>query len=78
VLDALNTLFNDRALYAGRLAESAKWRVAIDEASLQPTAISSGPSMGGGMGSSAGMQTGGATTAAPSSGSSNSSMNTMR
>jgi outer membrane protein TolC len=49
VLDALNTLFNDRALYAGRLAESAKWRVAIDEASLQPTAINSGPSMGGGM-----------------------------
>lgn len=40
VLDALNTLFNDRALYAGRLAESAKWRVAIDEAGLQPTAMS--------------------------------------
>lgn len=76
VLDALNAVFNDRALYAGRLAESAKWRVAIDEASLQPTAISSGPSMGGG--SSSGMQSGGATTAAPSSGSSNASMNSMR
>lgn len=76
VLDALNAVFNDRALYAGRLAESAKWRVAIDEASLQPTAISSGPSMGGG--SSSGMQSGGATTAAPSSGSSNPSMNSMR
>lgn len=76
VLDALNAVFNDRALYAGRLAESAKWRVAIDEASLQPTAISSGPSLGGG--SSSGMQSGGATTAAPSSGSSNSSMNSMR
>ena len=34
VLDALNTLFNDRVLHAGRLAESAKWRVAINEASL--------------------------------------------
>ena len=76
VLDALNAVFNDRALYAGRLAESAKWRVAIDEASVQPTAISSGPSMGGG--SSGGMQSSGATTAAPSSGSSNASMNSMR
>ena len=34
VLDALNTLYGDRAIYAGRLAESAKWRVAIDEAGL--------------------------------------------
>lgn len=75
VLDALNTLYNDRALHQSRLAESAKWRVAIDEASLQPTAISSGPSMGG---SSSGMPSGSATTAAPSSGSSNSSMNSMR
>ena len=78
VLDALNTLFNDRALYAGRLAESAKWRVAIDEASLQPTSMSAGPSMGSGMGSSGGMQTAGATAAPSSSGSSNSSMNSMR
>jgi len=39
VLDALNTLYVDRAVYAGRLAESAKWRVAIDEASLQPTSM---------------------------------------
>ncbi len=75
VLDALNTLFGDRATYQSRLAESAKWRVAIDEASLQPTSMSSGPSMGS---SSSGMQSGGAATAAPSSGSSNSSMNSMR
>jgi cobalt-zinc-cadmium efflux system outer membrane protein len=75
VLDALNTLYSDRAIYASRLAESAKWRVAIDEASLQPTSMSSGPSMGS---SSSGMQSGGAATAAPSSGSSNSSMNSMR
>lgn len=49
ILDALNTLYSDRAIYAGRLAESAKWRVAIDEASLQATAMSGAPSMGGGM-----------------------------
>jgi len=49
VLDALNAVFNDRALYAGRLAESAKWRVAIDEASLQSTSMNAGPAMGGGM-----------------------------
>jgi outer membrane protein TolC len=42
VLDALNTLYSDRAAYQGRLAESAKWRVAIDEASLQPVV---GPAM---------------------------------
>ena len=75
VLDALNTLYSDRALYQTRLAESAKWRVAIDEASLQPSAMSGAPSMGS---SSSGMQSGGATTAAPSSGSSNSYMNSMR
>jgi cobalt-zinc-cadmium efflux system outer membrane protein len=34
VLDALNTLYADRALYLGRLAESEKLRVAIDEADL--------------------------------------------
>lgn len=34
VLDALRTLYGDRATYAARLAESAKWRVAIDEAAL--------------------------------------------
>jgi outer membrane protein TolC len=32
VLDALNTVYSDRATYATRLAEAAKWRVAIDEA----------------------------------------------
>jgi len=47
VLDALNTLYSDRAIYAGRLAESAKWRVAIDEASLQSTAMSGAPSVYG-------------------------------
>ncbi|HXG58070.1 MAG TPA: TolC family protein [Thermoanaerobaculia bacterium] len=49
VLDALAALFNDRAARASRLAESAKWRVAIDEASLQPTAMSGSPAMPGGM-----------------------------
>jgi outer membrane protein TolC len=32
VLDAVNALYADRAGYLGRLAEAAKWRVAIDEA----------------------------------------------
>ena len=35
VLDALNTVYSDRTTYAGRLAESAKWRVAIDEGDLR-------------------------------------------
>lgn len=74
ILDALNTLYSDRAIYAGRLAESAKWRVAIDEASLQSTAMSSAPAMGGtaagGMSQSA--------TPSPVTSSSSSSMNPMR
>lgn len=45
VLDAVNTLYADRANYLGRLAEAAKWRVAIDEASLQTTSMSGAPSM---------------------------------
>ena len=71
VLDALNTVYSDRAIYAGRLAESAKWRVAIDEASLQPTAMSGGPSMGSSAAGSAGAAP---PTAKPNSGSSMSSM----
>ena len=39
VLDAMTTLFTDRATYTTRLAESAKWRVAIDEASLDTTTM---------------------------------------
>lgn len=72
VLDALNTLYSDRAIHAGRLAESAKWRVAIDEASLQSTAMSGAPSMGG---TSSGMS-----QSAPSSNanSKSSSMSSMR
>lgn len=31
VFDAVNALYADRASYLGRLAEAAKWRVAIDE-----------------------------------------------
>jgi outer membrane protein, heavy metal efflux system len=37
VFDAVNALYADRANYLGRLAEAAKWRVAIDEASLAST-----------------------------------------
>jgi outer membrane protein TolC len=50
VLEALNTLYADRAIYLSRLADAEKWRVAIDEADLQ----------GGG-----GMPGGGAPSAAP-------------
>jgi outer membrane protein TolC len=32
VFDAMNSLYTDRATYLGRLADAAKWRVAIDEA----------------------------------------------
>jgi outer membrane protein TolC len=45
VLEALNTLYADRAIYLGRLADAEKWRVAIDEADLQSTR---GGAMGGG------------------------------
>lgn len=38
VLEALNTLYADRALYLTRVAESEKWRVSIDEADLQADA----------------------------------------
>ncbi len=48
VFDAVNALYSDRASYLGRLAEAAKWRVAIDEASLEPTSMGSAPSSGGG------------------------------
>jgi outer membrane protein TolC len=38
VLEALNTLYADSAIYLSRLADAEKWRVAIDEADLQSTA----------------------------------------
>jgi outer membrane protein TolC len=44
VFDAVNSLYGDRANYLGRLAEAAKWRVAIDEAALQSTSMSGAPS----------------------------------
>ena len=54
VLEALNTLYADRAIYLTRLAEAERWRVSIDEVNLQPTggmsagAAPSGPSPGAG------------------------------
>jgi outer membrane protein TolC len=44
VLEALNALYADKALYLSRLADAEKWRVAIDEADLQPTAGMPAPS----------------------------------
>ena len=44
VLEALTTLYSDRALYLARLAESEGWRVALDEADLQaPGTMSAAP-----------------------------------
>jgi Outer membrane protein len=53
VFEAVNALYGDRASYLGRLAEAAKWRVAIDEAALQPTAMGGAPAMSSGGGASA-------------------------
>jgi cobalt-zinc-cadmium efflux system outer membrane protein len=55
VFEAINALYGDRATYLGRLAEAAKWRVAIDEASLQPTSMSGAPSMSSGGTAASGM-----------------------
>ena len=49
VLEALNTLYADSAIYLSRLADAEKWRVAIDEGDLQSTA-----GMAGGASASAG------------------------
>jgi cobalt-zinc-cadmium efflux system outer membrane protein len=75
VFDAVNSLYSDRASYLGRLAEAAKWRVAIDEAALQPTSMSGAPSMSsGGSAGASGMS---AQAPAPSRSPSN-SMTSMR
>ncbi len=70
VLDALNTLYGDRATLMSRLAEAAKWRVAIDEASLQPTAMSATAAMSSGSAS--------AQTPAPATAASGGSSTSMR
>lgn len=49
VLEALNTLYADRAVYLSRLADAERWRVAIDEGDLQQTAsMPAAPSAGTG------------------------------
>ncbi len=73
VFEAVNALYSDRASYLGRLAEAAKWRVAIDEAALQQTAMGGVPSPGGGSAAS-GMNASSGASPAPSSGSSRTSM----
>lgn len=47
VLEALNTLHADRALFIARLADAEKWRAAIDEADLQPTGAMAGAAPSG-------------------------------
>lgn len=71
VFDAVNALYADRASYLGRLAEAAKWRVTIDEASLQAGGMSAAPSI-----TSQGMST--TAGAAPQSQSATKSMTSMR
>ncbi len=73
VFEAVNVLYSDRASYLGRLAEAAKWRVAIDEAALQPTAMGSSPASGGAAASGMSAQ-----APASSSSSSNSASTSMR
>jgi cobalt-zinc-cadmium efflux system outer membrane protein len=76
VFEAVNVLYGDRASYLGRLAEAAKWRVAIDEAALQPTAMGGAPAMPSGGGAAAsGMSAQGP---ASSSSSSNAASTSMR
>lgn len=67
VFEAVNVLYSDRASYLGRLAEAAKWRVAIDEAALQPTAMGGAPAMPSGGGAAAsGMSASSASQPSPS------------
>jgi outer membrane protein TolC len=75
VFEAVNALYGDRATYLGRLAEAAKWRVAIDEASLQPTSMSGAPSMSSSSTAASGM---GAQAPASSSSPSKSASTSMR
>ena len=74
VLDALNSLYGDRATYLARVAEAAKWRVAVDEASLESTAmtaVAAMPSTGSAMNATA-------TPTAPAAGPSGGAMTSMR
>jgi len=73
VFDAVNALYADRANVLGRLAEAAKWRVAIDEASLQPSAVGGGASI-----PAPAMSSGGASRQPSSPGSGAAAMTSMR
>ena len=75
VFEALDALYRDRASYLARVAEAAKWRVAIDEAALQPTSMSGASSMATGGGAAA---AGTSAQGPASSGSSSTSMTSMR
>ena len=64
VLEALNTLYADRALLLGRLADAEKWRVAIDEAGLQPSSDMGAASTAGSGAAGSGMSAAAGMTAA--------------
>lgn len=72
VLDALDTLYTDRTTLVQKTAVAAKWRVAIDEASLDPT-VMNGIAMPSGPGTSS-TPTTAETTAGPPATSGMSSM----
>lgn len=74
VFEAVNALYADRASYLGRLAEAAKWRVAIDEAALLPTTMGGAPSMPSGGGAAASGMSALSVSPGSSSGSSKTSM----
>lgn len=66
VLEALNTLYADRAIYLGRLADAEKWRVAIDEAELQASSSMPAASSGGSAAATgSGMSSAAASTTSP-------------
>ena len=67
VFDALSSLYSDRASSLNRLAEAAKWRVAIDEGSLQATAMSGAPSMPSAAGATAQGMSASSSSSQPSS-----------
>ena len=74
VFDAVNSLYSDRASYLSRLAEAAKWRVAIDEAALQPTAMGGAATLSSGGGAGASGMSVQAPASSPSSSNSTTSM----
>lgn len=73
VLEALNTLYADRETLLSRIAETEKWRIAIDEADLQ----ASGGGMPAAAGGGASMSSGGSSKSGSGMAGSNSQKDSM-